>query len=82
MVAASAGRPKRGLCGLPGCGKPHWAKGYCKTHVQRLYRHGTLDLLGRWSKVTVCPSCGESVPPNAEKRLVRRGIMETAKASR
>jgi hypothetical protein len=27
-------------CGFPGCGDPHWAKGYCSKHYRRLHNHG------------------------------------------
>lgn len=31
---------KARICCIPGCGKPHDSKGYCKTHYLRMRRHG------------------------------------------
>lgn len=30
-------RPPRGTCKVTGCKRPHYAKGRCNTHYQRLY---------------------------------------------
>lgn len=29
-----------GTCAIPGCGKPHRARGWCKAHYSKWYRHG------------------------------------------
>ena len=29
------------LCAVDGCGKPHYSRGYCDPHYQRLKKHGT-----------------------------------------
>jgi hypothetical protein len=42
--AAPAARPGpsvRRLCTLPGCGRAHLARGYCRPHYLRWQRHGT-----------------------------------------
>ena len=33
--------PSRRACLLPGCGRPHLARGYCRAHYLRWQRHGT-----------------------------------------
>jgi hypothetical protein len=39
--AAGPVTPKRGACTLPGCGRRHLARGYCRPHYLRWQRHGT-----------------------------------------
>lgn len=31
------------VCTVDGCGKPHNSRGYCKAHLNRLYRNGDVD---------------------------------------
>jgi hypothetical protein len=38
-----AERRIRGTCGVPGCGKPHEALGYCGTHYKRLVTTGSVE---------------------------------------
>lgn len=34
----------RRLCSIPGCTREHRARGWCKTHYNRWYERGTLEL--------------------------------------
>ena len=33
--------PPRGVCSIPGCGRPHRARGWCGNHWKAWQRHGT-----------------------------------------
>lgn len=38
-------REKRApICTMPGCGKPHAARGYCQTHYRRVLAHGDANI--------------------------------------
>lgn len=37
------------ICTVPGCDRPHKAKGLCSTHHQRLRKTGSLELVGKKS---------------------------------
>ena len=39
--AAGPVTPNGRVCTLPGCGRPHLARGYCRAHYLRWQRHGT-----------------------------------------
>lgn len=39
------------MCGVPDCGKKHYAKGCCRKHWERQHDHGSTDLpLRKWQK--------------------------------
>lgn len=69
------------ICSVPGCGKPHKAKGYCNTHHCRLFFYGRLDEGERprgtpeerfWPKVQKAEGCWEwigSKRPNGYGRF-------------
>jgi hypothetical protein len=47
---------KRGTCGEPGCGQPHYAKGLCLKH----YRQSTRGTLGAGNPRRVLPEGAET----------------------
>lgn len=36
------------ICSIEGCGKPHWAKGFCGTHYRRFERTGDPMKVRKW----------------------------------
>lgn len=52
----SHNNPNKKPCSIKDCGKPHYAKTYCRVHYARLIRNGTTDAL--WTPLT-----------NTEKRV-------------
>ena len=39
------------VCDFDGCNAPHQAKGYCRKHYQRLWKHGTPEITTfEWTK--------------------------------
>lgn len=50
------------ICAVPGCERPHLAKGYCSPHWQRWHKTGDpgpVEVKGQHTRCTV-PSCGET----------------------
>lgn len=57
----SHGAPRKfALCSVPGCGKAHNCKGFCRLHFERRRR-------AEWKKEGRCGKCGG---PNEESRWV------------
>jgi len=54
-------RPRRTGCEIPGCDRPHDARGLCAAHYSRLLRHGNTELPAR------------STPPRGPDNAMWRG---------
>ena len=62
------GRPKtlHGPCNYPGCERVKVGKGLCKKHLHRLWKNGTVELLGR-KPAKVVPRCKVSTCNNPDR---------------
>lgn len=51
------------ICLVAGCEEPHKAKGYCKTHYNRMLRYGRPENVRNWNPGALCSvdGCGEPV---------------------
>ncbi|MHC4201236.1 MAG: hypothetical protein ACYSU0_14700 [Planctomycetota bacterium] len=58
--------PSQSVCSVPGCGAPHHAKGYCKSHYSRIRRRRSAE--GRAGNAQVCEIAGCSSPISQGRR--------------
>lgn len=49
------------ICSVPGCGKPHNRRGYCRNHGRRAAKYGDPLLTGKFKKICSIPGCGKFV---------------------
>jgi len=49
------------LCSIPGCGKPHQARGWCKMHQTRWLRRGSLERKGRRTGICAVEGCDSPI---------------------
>ena len=62
--------PRHGAtCCIPGCGRPHHAKGYCKSHYSQLRRRGGFPAAGKPPGVCEVEGCNR--PAIADGRCAR-----------
>ncbi len=45
------------ICSIPGCGKPHQARGLCSTHDYRMKKHGTPEIPSHVKSVCTASGC-------------------------
>lgn len=66
-------RPKEyKTCSIPGCSKPHLAKGYCNNHYQKLKIHG--DPLGGYQRMIPGHPC---LTEGCTKLSIRKGLCKS-----
>lgn len=68
-------------CSIPGCERPHEARGWCNTHYERWRQHGTTDLLRPvYCSVSGCDRHphGHGLCERHYRQRERRGWAETA----
>lgn len=64
-------RPARGVCKEPGCGRPHFAKGYCQAHYRRLLRGGDVGGAIRDEGRALSREATESVITKVSPKVLR-----------